>query len=108
MNKIKELIKLLHQKEVQANRSIYICEFANDDYVIFTKSESTGQIMLPMDLVLEWVQAYDFGLIKLSMSAREMRNIVSAQSVWATYHHGFETQLCAIVHAWSNRLIKPS
>ena len=51
MNKIKELIKLLHQKEVQANRSIYICEFANDDYLIFTKSESTGQIMLPMDLV---------------------------------------------------------
>jgi len=108
MNKIKELIKLLHQKEIQANRSIYMCVLANDDYVIFSKSESTGQIMLPMDLVLEWVQAYDFGLIKLSMSAREMRNIVSAQSSWATYHHGFETQLCAIVNAWSNKRNNPS
>lgn len=108
MNKIKELIKLLHHKKVRANRSTYDCALANDDFVIFSKSESTGQIMLPMDLVLEWVQAYDFGIIKLNMSAREMRNIVSSQSSWATYHHGFETQLCAIVIAWSNRLNNPS
>ncbi len=60
--------------------------------------------MIPTDLALEWVQAYDFGLIHMNMNAREMRDIVKEHSAWAAYQHGFETQMYAIVKTWAESL----
>jgi hypothetical protein len=59
--------------------------------------------MLPTDLVLEWVQAYEFGLINIENTARDMRGKVVASSRWAPFQHRFETHLAAIVGAWHER-----
>ena len=58
--------------------------------------------MLPTDVVLEWISAYEFGIIELRMDAREMREKVKGHSEWAPYQHGFETHLRALVFAWAS------
>lgn len=101
MNKIAELIFLLHGKTIRSANSEYQCAHADETVIFFAASRDTGRIMIPTDLALEWVQAYDFGLIQMNMSAREMRDIVKEHSAWAAYQHGFETQMYAIVKTWS-------
>ena len=57
--------------------------------------------MIPTDVVLEWISAYEFGLINTEMKSREMRQIISPKSEWAKFIHGFDTHLAAIIRAWS-------
>ena len=59
-------------------------------------------MMIPTDVALEWVGAYEFGLITTSTSSRKMRDVVKSHSDWAPFQHGFETHLSAIVSAWAN------
>ena len=56
--------------------------------------------MLPTDLILEWIQALEFGLIDVGEHPREMRDKVKTRSRWAAYQHGFETHLAAVVATW--------
>ncbi len=101
MNLINQIILLLNEKEIAHKRGTYFCEIADQAVVVFRESETTGRVMLPMDLVLEWIQAYEFSLICLDQTAREMREIVSKASRWAPFQHGFETHLHSIVEAWA-------
>ena len=103
MNRVSEIISLLNGKEIEHKRGTYHCETANQSVVIFSESDTTGRVMLPTDVVLEWVQAYEFGLIKPKDTARTMRLKVTPSSRWAPFQHGFETHLAAIVAAWAAR-----
>jgi hypothetical protein len=103
MNKVKQLVKLLRHKPLKASRVEYLCEDANDEFILFAESDTTGRIMIPTDLALEWIQAFEFGLIDLNERSRLMRKKVARTSRWASFQHGFETHLAAIVRAWSEK-----
>jgi hypothetical protein len=103
MNRVSDIISLLNGKKIAHKRGTYRCETANQSVVVFSESDTTGRVMLPTDMVLEWVQAYEFGLIKLEDKARTMRLKVIPSSRWAPFQHGFETHLAAIVAAWAGR-----
>ena len=107
MNLVNLIISQLNQKEIPHKRGSYFCEIADQLVVVFRETETTGRVMLPMDLVLEWVQAYEFSLINLDQTAREMRDIVSKASRWAPFQHGFETHLHSIVEAWAKNKFAP-
>jgi hypothetical protein len=101
MNITQKLISLLHGRSIQSARTEYYCSHTDEAVIIFAPTPDTKKIMVPTDLAVEWVQAYQFGLINLDMTAREMRQIVQDHSVWAAYQHGFETQMYAIVKTWA-------
>ncbi len=103
MNKIKQLVSLLKRGPLKASRVDYNCEEANEDYILFAESDTTGRVMIPTDLALEWIQAYEFGLIEIGEQPRSMREKIKKSSRWAPYQHGFDTQLAAIVRAWSEK-----
>jgi hypothetical protein len=90
---IDRLVALLSGNRINSSRTEYYCSHANETVIIFAPTPDTKKIMVPTELALEWVQAYQFGLINLDMTAREMRQIVQNHSVWAAYQHGFETQM---------------
>jgi hypothetical protein len=100
--KIKEkIISMLNGQTIQGARKEYYCSNADETAIIFAPTPKTKKIMIPAELALEWIQAYQFGLINLTMTARQMRQIVQDHSVWAAFLHGFETHLYAIVKTWA-------
>jgi hypothetical protein len=103
MNRVSEIILLLNGKKISHKRGTYHCETANQSVVVFSETDTTGRVMLPTDMVLEWIQAYEFGIIKTEDKARAMRLKVVDSSRWAPFQHGFETHLAAIVAAWAAR-----
>jgi len=103
MNRVSEIILLLNGKKISHKRGTYHCETANQSVVVFSETDTTGRVMLPTDMVLEWIQAYEFGIIKTDDKARTMRLKVVDSSRWAPFQHGFETHLAAIVAAWAAR-----
>ena len=105
-NRILALRNLLENKAVSSGHTDYTCAYFDDACIIFAATEKTKTVMIPTDVALEWVMAYDFGIIKLEDGARGMRDKIKDRSKWASYHHGFETHLYAIVKTWADRPTK--
>ena len=101
---IEQLIIILNGQTIHAARKEYYCSYVDETVIIFAPTPDTKKIMVPTDLALEWVQAYQFGLINLDMTARQMRDIVQDHSVWAGFQHGFETHMSAIVKTWAESI----
>lgn len=80
----------------------YQCIYIDEFCVIFDATSKTAKVMIPTDLILEWINAFEFKLISENLNAREMREAVKTHSQWAPYQHGFETHLCAIIKKWAN------
>jgi hypothetical protein len=95
------LCTLLDGTVISGRNTTYHCCHINDLCIVFSSSEGTRKVMIPTDVVLEWIAAYEFGLIHFDMDARKMRDIIKSHSEWAPYQHGFETHLRAIVFAWA-------
>lgn len=98
--KIGELAEILQGQTIRTSRSEYHCSVVNEFSVIFKETERTGKLMLPTDLVIEWIVALEEGEINIEMSARECRDIVTKFSKWANLLHAFETHLKAIIIHW--------
>jgi len=96
-----QLIILLNGRRIFSSRAQYYCSHADEQSIVFARTPDTGKIMIPTELAIEWVRAYEHGLINLNMTSREMRGIVQGNSDWAAYQHGFETHLQAIVKTWA-------
>ena len=97
------LRNLVKGSVISSKNTTYHCCHIDEMSIVFSQSEGTGKVMLPTDVVLEWISAYEFGIINLGMGAREMRDEVKLHSEWASYQHGFETHLRAVVQAWACR-----
>ena len=100
-SQIHRLEKLLDGKIIKSKRKTYHCTHIDEMCIVFSETEDTEQVMIPVDVALEWVSALETGLIQSSMTAREMRDIITPLSDWAKYQHGFETHLQAIVLSWN-------
>lgn len=95
------LLKWLKAYDFPSKRVTYRAEEVSERFVIFAPTGTTGRVMLPVELIEEWLTAYESGRIKIHQSPRDMRTIVQKDSPWANQLHSFETHLAAIVHRWS-------
>lgn len=93
---------LLLKAPLSSGKSNYECIHIDELCVVFDSTQKTGKVMIPTDLVLEWISALEFGIISPNQTAREMRDKVKTKSQWAHYLHGFETHLYAIIKAWDD------
>ena len=98
---IKSLIEVLNGQTIKGARKKYYCSQANEIAIVFALTPDTKKIMIPTELALEWIQAYQFGIIDLSMTSRQMRDLVQNHSVWSRFQHGFGSQMYAIVKTWA-------
>ena len=96
------LHEILHGNIIPGKKTAYHCCHVDEMCIVFSESEGTQKVMIPTDVALEWVGAYEFGLITTSTASRKMRDVVKSHSDWAPFQHGFETHLSAIVFAWAN------
>jgi len=94
---------LLNGKEIRSKNSKYHCGHIDEYCLVFTGSQKTRKIMIPTDVALEWIGAYEFGIIDIDMKSRVMRDAVKSHSEWAPFQHGFDTHLSAIVNAWASQ-----
>ncbi len=95
------LCGLLDGTVINGRNTAYHCCHIDEMSVVFSGSEGTRKVMIPTDVVLEWIAAYEFGLINFDMDARLMRDTIKTHSEWAPFQHGFETHLRAVVFAWA-------
>ena len=100
ISRFHKLRELIHNHQVSSDRASYSCIFMDEMCTVF-ESRGTKKVMIPTEVVLEWIHAYDQRSITHIMSAREMREIVTLGSDWAPYQHGFETHLKAVVYTWA-------
>ena len=96
------IIQLLNGRIISGERVSYHCIEANSVYVVFDKTAKSGKVMLPTEVVMEWIHAYEFGLINVNMNQREMRDMVNKSSGWSGQMHSFESHLRAIVTTWNH------
>ena len=97
------LHELLEGKVIPSKQTVYHCCHVDEMCIVFSESGGTQKVMIPTDVALEWIAAYEFGLINIGMKSREMRDVVKTHSEWASFQHGFETHLGALVNAWANQ-----
>ena len=97
------LKNLLENRVISSKKTTYHCCHIDGLAIVFSESDGTKKVMLPTDMVLEWIAAYEFGIINAGMLARDMRNQMTLHSDWAPFQHGFETHLMAIILAWSKK-----
>ena len=102
-NDFEKLKALIEKTSIESKRAEYYCSHIDKSNIVFSETDDTRKVMIPTEVALEWISALEFGLIDLSMNAREMRKKISKMSNWAPYQHGFETHLFAILNAWSRQ-----
>lgn len=93
----------LCRTEFPSARVTYKAEKVTDDFVVFCATTSTARVMVPLEVVVEWLEAYEKRRFRASTSPREMRDIVKKESNWAKQMHSFETHLAAVVRSWSKK-----
>ena len=101
VTRFEKLKSLLEGNSIKSSRVEYFCSHIDHHCVVFSETEETRKVMIPTDVVLEWISALEFGIINMDMGAREMRGKVSHSSDWAPYQHGFESHLYAILKLWA-------
>ena len=102
MNQFSKLESLLDGNIISSKRKTYHCSHIDEMCIVFSETDKTQQVMIPVVVALEWISALESGLINMSMTSRAMREIVTRNSSWAPYQHGFETHLHAILLTWHN------
>jgi len=102
MNQFSKLESLIDGNIISSKRKTYHCSHIDEMCIVFSETDETQQVMIPVVVALEWISALESGLINMSMTSRAMRKIVTRNSSWAPYQHGFETHLHAILSTWHN------
>ena len=100
MNRVELLAEFLNGRTIPSGNSEYHCLSANHECIVFGLSEKTRKVMIPTEVALEWVQAFESGLVDREDKAREIREKIAPRSSWAPFQHGFETHLKAIAVSW--------
>ena len=85
--RFKQLERIL-KSPLDASRTEYQCIHLDDLCTVFAPTANTGKVMIPTDLELEWISAYELGHVE--MDPRTMRDKIKEHSDWATYHMGLK------------------
>ena len=94
---------VLENNVIPSKSTAYHIIHVDEISVIFAPTKTTGKVMLPTDLVLEWIAAYEFGIINFNMETKELRRIINQSSEWANHFNGWDTHFRAILKAWINQ-----
>jgi len=102
-----QLIELLHEKTIAGRKkgNQYTCIYAGYKCVIFDSNSNSKKIMLPMDVIIEWIEAYRSGEIYPEYSSKLKRKTVTENSPWSTTLHSFESHLTAILDAYIEQYV---
>jgi hypothetical protein len=102
-----QLVELLHEKTIsgQMKNNTYTCIHADYKCVIFDSNNKSKKVIIPMDIVIEWVSALIDRGIYLEYKSRLKRDIITKTSPWSTTNHSFESHLNAILHAYNNEFL---
>ena len=58
--------------------------------------------MIPTEVALEWIDAFESGLVYDNYTSKERVKEIGGHSEWSNYCHGFTSHLDAIVRAYQN------
>ena len=84
----------------------YHCIFIDPQCIIFDSDEQGGKAMIPTEVAVEWILAFETGLVYENYTANERVKEIGLRSDWSNYCHGFTSHLDAIVRAYQ-RAIAP-
>jgi hypothetical protein len=97
----RRILQWLDGRSFPSKRVVYTVERVTQDFVLFAATPSTGRVMIPLEVVIEWITAYSLGKLKAHQSPREMRTTAQKGSGWAKQLHSFETHLAAVIQQWA-------
>ena len=97
-----QLVSLLHQKTIDGalKSNSYTCTHADFYCILFDSNSKSKKVMVPMDVAIEWVEAYLTGQIYPEWKSRLKRDTITKYSTWSTTLHSFESHLNAILRAY--------
>ena len=102
-NRLDSLSEAIEGKVLRSIKAEYRCIHLDSNFTVFDRTKGTKKVMIPTEVLLEWISCYEDGLITEGMTARECREVVRRKSEWASQLHSFETHLFAVLEAWKNR-----
>jgi hypothetical protein len=88
--------------KIDADRITYLVKSANQDSILFSNNEDSSQetlVMLPRELIQQWVDCIIANNFNRDNAAREIREKVSLNSKYSTQLNSFETHLKAAAFA---------
>ncbi|GEM_PF-5463552 len=81
------------------NKSYY-CSHIDNHCIIFEADEAGGKAIIPTEVAIEWIEAFESGLVYDNYTSKERVKEIGALSNWSNYCHGFTSHLDAIVRAY--------
>lgn len=102
--KYPDLVKSVYNKALPSKRKnkFYHCIHIDQHCMIFDKNEDSGKAIIPTEVALEWIEAFETGLVYEHYTGKERKSEISESSTWSGYCHGFTSHLDAIVRAYQN------
>lgn len=80
----------------------YHCSHIDQHCIIFEADDAGGKAIIPTEVALEWIDAFESGLVYDNYTAKERVKEIGAHSQWSNYCHGFTSHLDATVRAYQN------
>ena len=80
----------------------YHCSHIDQFCIIFEADEVGGKAIIPTEVAIEWIEAFESGLVYENYTSNERVAEIGARSSWSNYCHGFTSHLDAIVRAYQN------
>lgn len=103
VTRFEELFNLLNNTLIPAKKISYHCIYIDEYCTIFGPTRGSNKVMIPTDLILEWISAYELGVINTNMDSLKCRKIMNTRSDWANQLHSFNTHIFAIVRHWEKQ-----
>lgn len=100
--KYPDLVKAILGKSLPGkmkNKSYY-CSHIDQFCIIFEADEVGGKAIIPTEVAIEWIEAFESGLVYDNYTSKERVAEIGARSSWSNYCHGFTSHLDAIVRAY--------
>ena len=103
-NQYPKLVSAIFNKSLPAKRKnkFYTVIHVDQQCIIFDANEESGKAIIPTEVAIEWIEAFESGLVYEHYSGKERKSEISKLSAWSGYCHGFTSHLDAIVRAYQN------
>ena len=100
------LVRAIHDRSLSGKKKYksYYCSHIDQYYIIFEADEVGGKAIIPTEVAIEWIEAFESGLVYDNYTSKERVKEIGALSDWSNYCHGFTSHLDAIVRAYQKSM----
>ena len=84
----------------KVKNKFYHCIYIDPQCIIFDADVDGGKAIIPTEVAIEWIEAFESGLVYANYTSKERVKEIGARSEWSNYCHGFTSHLDAIVRAF--------